>query len=165
MSQIRAGQHPGLQDKMQWTISRSWGWGGGRGLGRQERVLSKRRDSAIQEDPWTFMRLPYCTQPSPPPIPNFLLHCATCGILVPWPVIQPSSQAVEAQSLNHWTTRNQSFKSQIIHLAFGTTTVCVILNWVFCYWVKLNRTRKELLLFLLHHHLCWTFPLKGIVSL
>ena len=27
-----------------------------------------------------------------------------CGILVPWPGIEPASPAVEAQTLNHWTT-------------------------------------------------------------
>ena len=28
-----------------------------------------------------------------------------CGILVTWPGIEPTSSALEAQSLNHWTTR------------------------------------------------------------
>ena len=28
-----------------------------------------------------------------------------CGILVPWPGIKPVPPAMEAQSLNHWTTR------------------------------------------------------------
>ena len=28
-----------------------------------------------------------------------------CGILVPWPGIEPMSLALEAWSLNHWTTR------------------------------------------------------------
>ena len=28
-----------------------------------------------------------------------------CGILVPWPGIEPASAAVEAQTLNHWTAR------------------------------------------------------------
>ena len=26
-----------------------------------------------------------------------------CGILVPWPGIEPAPPALEAQSLNHWT--------------------------------------------------------------
>ena len=34
-----------------------------------------------------------------------LLHCAVCGILVPRPGIKPMPPAVEAQSLNHWTSR------------------------------------------------------------
>ena len=36
---------------------------------------------------------------------SFWLHPAGCGILVPWPVIQPGPRAVAARSLNHWTTR------------------------------------------------------------
>ena len=35
----------------------------------------------------------------------FLLHLEACGILVPWPGIEPVPPAVEAQSSNHWTTR------------------------------------------------------------
>ena len=38
----------------------------------------------------------------------FLPHCLACGILVPRPGIEPGSPvstAVEAQSPNHWTTR------------------------------------------------------------
>ena len=31
--------------------------------------------------------------------------CMACGILVPWPGIEPMSPAVEAWSLNNWTTR------------------------------------------------------------
>ena len=35
----------------------------------------------------------------------FWPHCVTCGILVPWPGMEPVSPAEEAWSLNHWTTR------------------------------------------------------------
>ena len=35
----------------------------------------------------------------------FWLHCAAFGILVPQQGIEPAPPAVEAQSLNHWTTR------------------------------------------------------------
>ena len=36
----------------------------------------------------------------------FLLpRCAGCGILVPWPGIEPVPLEVEMWSLNHWTTR------------------------------------------------------------
>ena len=35
----------------------------------------------------------------------FFGHTAVCGILVPGPGIKPMPTAVEAQSLNHWTTR------------------------------------------------------------
>ena len=32
-----------------------------------------------------------------------------CGILVPWPGIDPAHSAVEAWSLNHWTARELSW--------------------------------------------------------
>ena len=35
----------------------------------------------------------------------FLAMPTTCGILVPWPGIEPRAPAVEAPSPNHWTTR------------------------------------------------------------
>ena len=35
----------------------------------------------------------------------FGLHRAACGILAPWPEIEPAPPALAAQSLNHWTTR------------------------------------------------------------
>ena len=35
----------------------------------------------------------------------FIFGCEACGILVPWPEIKPVPLALEAQSLNHWTTR------------------------------------------------------------
>ena len=35
----------------------------------------------------------------------FLPHCTACRILVPRPGIEPVPSAVEAWSLNHWTTR------------------------------------------------------------
>ena len=31
--------------------------------------------------------------------------CEACGILIPQLVVKPMPSAVEAQSLNHWTTR------------------------------------------------------------
>ena len=36
---------------------------------------------------------------------SFWLHRAACRILGPWTGIEPTPLAVEAQSLNHWTTR------------------------------------------------------------
>ena len=35
----------------------------------------------------------------------FLPYHEGCGILVPWPEIEPMTPAVEVQSLNHWTTK------------------------------------------------------------
>ena len=39
----------------------------------------------------------------------FCPQCTACGILVPQPGIEPASPAWEAQSLNHWTTREALF--------------------------------------------------------
>ena len=35
----------------------------------------------------------------------FLLHCISCGILVPRPGIEPADATVESGSFNQWTTR------------------------------------------------------------
>lgn len=35
----------------------------------------------------------------------FWPHCVTCGILIPWLGIKPTPLALEAQNLNHLTTR------------------------------------------------------------
>ena len=35
----------------------------------------------------------------------FWLHHTACGILIPWPGIEPGPLAVNAWSPNHWTTR------------------------------------------------------------
>ena len=35
----------------------------------------------------------------------FWLRYKACGMLVPQPGVEPAPPAVEAQSLNHWTTR------------------------------------------------------------
>ena len=58
----------------------------------------------------------------------FLLHCEAYGILVPWPGIEPVPPAVEALSLNHWTTReiplSMYFRHRGSELIFG--------HWVCC---------------------------------
>ena len=43
----------------------------------------------------------------------FLPHCTACGILVYQPGIEPTTPALEAQSLNHWATREVSYVSLI----------------------------------------------------
>lgn len=35
----------------------------------------------------------------------FWLSCGVCGILIPWPAIEPSPPALEVQSPNYWTAR------------------------------------------------------------
>ena len=49
----------------------------------------------------------------------FWLLCAACGILVSWPGIEPTPPAVEAWSLNHWTTREVLFYSSVCKLLFS----------------------------------------------
>ena len=46
---------------------------------------------------------------------------AACGILVPWPGIEPAPSAVKARSPNHWTTR------ELLHLfiLLSSLNVCV----------------------------------------
>ena len=39
------------------------------------------------------------------PLPSFWLCHPACGILVPWPGIEPMHPAMEVWSLNHWTAR------------------------------------------------------------
>ena len=49
---------------------------------------------------------------------SFWLHNVACGILVPQPGIKPVTPAVEAQILNHWTTREISQMSFFV-IALG----------------------------------------------
>ena len=39
----------------------------------------------------------------------FQPHHQACGILVPWPGMEPAPPALELQSLNHWPTREVPF--------------------------------------------------------
>ena len=48
----------------------------------------------------------------------FWLYYLACRILVPRPGIKPTIPAVEAQSLNHWTTRHIIIDSSISILLF-----------------------------------------------
>lgn len=47
------------------------------------------------------------------PHPTCFFYHMACAILVPWPGIEPASPALEAQCLNHWTTREVP-KSQFL---------------------------------------------------
>ena len=44
-----------------------------------------------------------------------------CGILVPWPGIEPVLPAVEGQSLNHWTARQVPLSEAIPNTRFKIT--------------------------------------------
>ena len=53
-----------------------------------------------------------------------LTYPMACGILVPQPGIEPVSPAVEAQSLNHWSTREVPGDSLLVsYLLFLAETV------------------------------------------
>ena len=49
----------------------------------------------------------------------FSFGCAACGILVPWPGIKPVPFALEAQSLNHWTTREIPLRIVLLYWREG----------------------------------------------
>ena len=51
---------------------------------------------------------------------HFLLHCAACKVIVPWPAIKPMPPALEGQSLNLWTAREVLFDFTL-YFAFATT--------------------------------------------
>ena len=65
-----------------------------------------------------------------------------CGILVPRSGIQPSSPAVEVQSLNYWTTRE---KAQALFL--------ITLQFLWIYLIFMARTHKVYLYLNLFHGL------------
>ena len=47
----------------------------------------------------------------------FFFSCwAACGILVPWPEIEPAPPALEGQNLNHWTARKPRLLSHFISI-------------------------------------------------
>ena len=50
------------------------------------------------------------------------LHLKACGMLVPWLGIKPAPPALEAQSLNHWTTRE-------VPSSFAFLTLFPLLSW------------------------------------
>ena len=53
----------------------------------------------------------------------FWPHWVACGILVPWPGIEPESLAVRAPSPNHWTAR------ELPHLVFRYQTQTLLEPW------------------------------------
>ena len=67
----------------------------------------------------------------------FWPRLAACGILVPWPEIEPVPPTLEAWSLNHWTTREvpmKIFKAIFhivsLHIYSGTILDCLIYHWM-----------------------------------
>ena len=53
----------------------------------------------------------------------FWSHHEACGILVPWPGIEPGASAVKVQSPNHWTTRE-------FPPSYGWTTFCLSIHFL-----------------------------------
>ena len=63
--------------------------------------------------------------------------CVACGVFVPWPGIKPVSPALEAQSLNHWATREVPVyhyiwseftmdNLELIHFFLTMVTICLL---------------------------------------
>ena len=70
----------------------------------------------------------------------------TCGILVPQPEIEPETPALEAQSLNHWTTREVQFSVFVFVFVFfynchltGHDMVIQVTLPAFCYPPSTNQ--------------------------
>ena len=117
-----------LQMKDAWNMLRSWGWGEGYGRWRELLWYHPDRDFWTRPEPSVLIypalvRVLEClealdSEVCPAQLFTFIYvyplslslfffffcHLA-CGILVSRPGIQPACLALEAQSLNHWTTR------------------------------------------------------------
>ena len=50
--------------------------------------------------------------------------CWSLSFIVPWPGIEPSTLAVEAQSLNHWTAREVSWRVVFDGHSLHTMNIC-----------------------------------------
>ena len=98
-------------------------------------------------------RRPKCTLPLGWPV-NFVpifqfyfiflflwLHHVACRILVPWPGIEPEHPAVEAQSPNHWTTRElpPTFQLLITTLLRQYQWKWKISDWI----IKMKKTKQS----------------------
>ena len=61
---------------------------------------------------------------------NFWPYCVACGILpgIPWPGIEPAPPTVEAQSLNHWTTREVPVAFLLEHISEFLASLISILS-------------------------------------
>ena len=88
-------------------------------------------------------RVPACWFPfKPSTFFFFMASLCGCGILVPWPGIEPRSSAVKAQGSNHWTVRK---------VPKPATSDCQITShqhselswnkWIF--WTSLERERSS----------------------
>ena len=71
----------------------------------------------------------------------FLPLCVACGILVPWPGIEPVPPVTEAQSLNHWSTREVPPFSWLYNEESGAhlTPEVIASN---CRWCPLGRGKR-----------------------
>ena len=57
-------------------------------------------------------------------------YYTTCGILVPWPGIEPLTPAVNAQSPNHWTAREFPLSIiSIIYLSIYLSSIYLLGTW------------------------------------
>ena len=66
----------------------------------------------------------------------FWLLCAAHGVLVPWPGSEPIAPAVEAWSLNHWTTREVP-KGTSLEAGFNILKICMFYDpKLNCQWIQ-----------------------------
>ena len=70
------------------------------------------------------------------------LHQAACGILVPWPGIEPESPAAELQSTNHWTVREVPV-AVALYRCHSADAITVAIFSKSCLWfVKMVKAEK-----------------------
>ena len=73
------------------------------------------------------------------------LRCAACGISVPRPGTEPMSLAVEAQSPNHWTTREVRIKFLYGHSLWCCKTITIVTSDITDHHNKYNNLKFEIL--------------------
>ena len=66
----------------------------------------------------------------------FWLPRAACGVLVPWPGIEPAPPAVEAWSLNHWGTREVPIFCILISCIFPKVLYKYLYKYIYKYLYK-----------------------------
>ena len=68
----------------------------------------------------------------------FWSYCLVCGLLAPWPGIKPVTPALEAQSFNHWTSKEVPIHFKCMQLYINHSSIKVL--FVLLKWMILART-------------------------
>ena len=96
-------------------------WGGSRTQHYLEQLCLFRCESLCLNSAWNVLS---CLEAFVTLVLLLLYFAHTaCGILIPWPGVEPVSPALEVQSLNHWTAR------EIPHLFFSEN-FCIFTSFV-----------------------------------